>query len=71
MKFNPTQIFNVTKSKVEKCLNEIKKWMLKNFMKLNDDKTQLIIFGKRHNILNKYPIDFELSLMIILILVCC
>ena len=63
MKFNPTQIYDVTKTKetLEKCLNEIKKWMLKNLMKLNDDKTQLIIFGKRHNILNKYPIDFELS----------
>ena len=30
-------------------------------IKLNDDKTQQIIFGKRHGILNKYPIDFELS----------
>ena len=31
MKFNPTQIYDFTKTKetLEKCLNEIKKWMLK------------------------------------------
>ena len=33
------------KSVVESCLNEIKTWMSTNFLKLNESKTELIIFN--------------------------
>ena len=33
------------KSIVESCLNEIKAWMSTNFLKLNESKTELIIFN--------------------------
>ena len=34
---------------IEACLKEIKRWMIHHFMKLNEDKTEFILFGK-----NKY-----------------
>ena len=34
---------------IEACLKEIKQWMIHHFMKLNEDKTEFILFGK-----NKY-----------------
>ena len=31
---------------IEACLKEIKQWMIYHFMKLNEDKTEFILFGK-------------------------
>ena len=37
------------KERISCCLNEIKRWMIDNvIMKLNEDKTQLLIIGKSH-----------------------
>ena len=36
--------------KVERCVTEVKTWMIQNRLKLNDDKTELIVFStKRHS----------------------
>ncbi len=32
--------------RVEACIEEIKEWVAKNFLKLNDDKTELILMKK-------------------------
>ena len=34
-------------SRIEKCLVEIKLWMVNHFMKLNEDKTEFILLGKK------------------------
>ena len=34
---------------LESCVSDIKKWMLSNMLMLNDGKTEVIIFGSRHN----------------------
>lgn len=36
--------------RLEKCIEEIRVWMNKNFLKLNEDKTEFIIFGTKTNI---------------------
>ena len=38
---------NDTKTAIEKCLDDIKRWMSLNFLKLNSDKTDLIYIGKK------------------------
>ena len=61
LKLNPanTTEINLVISTIQNCISEIKKWMTANYMKLNDDKTQLIIFGKPFN-LKKYPTDYNI-----------
>ena len=40
----------LTISKLEGCLSQIKSWMDANFLKLNQEKTELIIFGTRQKL---------------------
>ena len=35
--------------RIEKCLKDVRKWMLVNFLKLNDDKTEFLIFSSKRN----------------------
>lgn len=41
----PSELVDITEN-VNKCLGEIKAWMVRNFMKLNETKTELLIMGK-------------------------
>ena len=63
MKLNPanTSDINFVISTIQSCLCEIKNWMTNNYMKLNEDKTQLIVFGKRYN-LNKFSPDMNIEI---------
>ena len=54
----PSELDDVTK-RINACLEEIKTWMVNNYMKLNEDKTELLIMGRPH-ILKKF--DLEVSL---------
>ena len=38
----------VAKSSIEQCVLVIKKWMASNFLKLNDDKTELLVVHPKH-----------------------
>ena len=51
--------FNTTSSndaltKMEQCINDIRLWMASNFLKLNDDKTEVMLIGTP-SMLNKIP----------------
>ena len=37
-------------SDIEQCVSEIKLWMNHNMLKLNDDKTEFIVFKSEHNV---------------------
>ena len=37
-------------SRLESCMSEIRKWMTHNKLKLNDDKTEFIIFSTRQQL---------------------
>ena len=36
-------------TQLEKCINDVKMWMGENYLKMNDDKTQIIYFQPRHD----------------------
>ena len=38
----------VTQTRLYACINEIKRWMLENHLKLNDTKTEYLIIGSSH-----------------------
>jgi len=48
------------KDRTNRCLAEIKTWMVENFMKLNEKKTELLVLGKPH-ILKTYNLDISLQ----------
>ena len=35
---------------LEKCIQEIRSWMRRNFLKLNDEKTEFLLFGSRQQL---------------------
>ena len=44
--FKPTQSdADCALNKLESCVNEIREWMTNNFLKLNDDKSEIVVFG--------------------------
>ena len=56
--FNPLSEFNTVSGTLQKCLRKIETWMSHNFLKLNLDKTQLLICGKK-SLLKLYQVDIE------------
>ena len=44
-----TQDIESELQRIEKCLKDVRKWMLVNFLKLNDDKTEFLIFSSKHS----------------------
>lgn len=36
------------KERLEACIAEVRQWMAKNMLKLNDDKTEYVVVGSRH-----------------------
>ena len=47
--FDPQNSKFATKQ-IEACIAEIKSWMGSNFLKLNDEKTEFILFGSEHDL---------------------
>ena len=46
---------------IKDCLNEMKKWMLQNFMQLNESKTQFAVLGKKSVLKNCDDISLEFN----------
>ena len=56
--FKPTDEFSCTMDKIKLCLQEVKLWMLQNFLKLNLEKTQ-ILFCCKPNVMDVYSPGFQ------------
>ena len=41
---------------IQNCVNDVRKWMLVNKLKINDSKTEFLIIGSKHQ-LSKITID--------------
>ena len=51
LSFNSSQQHtNSTIATIELCINEIRQWMQSNFLKLNDDKTEFLLFGSHQQL---------------------
>ena len=60
--FYPTKVGdleNIT-DRANRCLAEIKVWMVENFMKINEDKTELLILGKP-SVLKTFDLEITLQ----------
>ena len=55
----PTEIEGAV-NRINECLAEIKKWMVTNFMKLNEDKTELLLIGKPL-VLKKFDLEVKIQ----------
>ena len=55
----PSEMSEVT-GKINQCLTEIKEWMVTNFMKLNESKTELLLIGKPL-VLKKFNLELSLQ----------
>ena len=60
--FQPNRVvqFIDVQDRTNKCLAEIKAWMVNNFMKLNETKTELLVLGKSH-VLKKCELGVRLQ----------
>ena len=56
--FNPLSEFNTVLGILQKCFCKIKTWMSQNLLKLNLDKSQLLVCGKKR-LLKLYQVDIE------------
>jgi hypothetical protein len=43
-----TMARNEALARIESGINDVKEWMRKNMLKLNDDKTEVITFRSKH-----------------------
>ena len=60
--FQPSRFSQLddVKDRTNRCLAEIKAWMVNNFMKLNESKTELLVLGKPH-VLKTYDLSISLQ----------
>ena len=56
---NPNGLHNITE-RINDCLADIKQWMVENFMKLNESKTELLILGKSL-VLQRFNLDIMIQ----------
>ena len=58
LSFNPLSEFNSVLGTLQKCLHKIEIWMPQSLLKLNLNKTQLLVCGKKR-LLKLYQVDIE------------
>ena len=46
---------------METCISDIRCWMAQNTLKLNDDKTEVIIFGSKHQLSNLGAVSVKIG----------
>ena len=47
--------------KLEKCIADIRHWMVSNLLKLNDSKSEIITFGTKHSFKSSSPINVHIG----------
>ena len=60
IEFKSTECLDAELITLQKCIAEIKTWMDRNFLRLNSDKTEFILFTKKHHTLSNINADDKL-----------
>ena len=55
----PNADWNDVSRKIKECYQEIHCWMSANFLRLNDEKTELIIFKRPHDTINRVNLSLR------------
>jgi hypothetical protein len=50
-----------TTTKIEKCIEEIRAWMASNFLRLNDEKTELLLLGSKSSVSKAGSISLKIG----------
>ena len=48
-------------TKLQECIEDVQTWMSFNFLKLNEDKTEYVIFGTRYQLARTEPLDIKVG----------
>ena len=59
--FNPRVCSSQIIETIEKCISSVKQWMQQNMLKLNDSKTEFIVFGSPHYTRESTPINLTVG----------
>ena len=60
IEFKSTECLDAELLNLQKCIAEIKTWIYKNFLRLNSDKTEFILFTNKHDKLSNINADDKL-----------
>ena len=53
-------------SLIENCLTDIEGWILTNMLKLNSDKTKVMMFTSYHNAIHRLPVKYQIQFKILM-----
>ena len=53
--------FQTAKSRIERCVQEIRSWMAANFLRLNDDKTEVLVLGTKNAVSTVGDISLQIG----------
>ena len=48
-------------SRMESCIEDVREWMANNLLKLNEEKTKVILFGSKHNLKRTDTISLKIG----------
>ena len=49
LSFDPSSKLSDINLSLSNCFEEIKEWMIQNYLKLNDDKTEIMVINNQHS----------------------
>ena len=53
-------------SLIENCLTDIEGWILTHMLKLNSDKTKVMLFTSYHNAIHRLPVKYQMQFKILM-----
>jgi hypothetical protein len=59
--FKPVADITPTSQTIHNCCQDIKTWMTSNMLKLNDSKTEIVVFGSKHALAEIGPLDLQIG----------
>jgi len=48
-------------ARLQACINDVRQWMARNFLKLNDDKTEFLLIHSKHQATSDLPVSIQIG----------